>query len=207
MLANKEDKNLPKENTRLNFISSLQSPLLPALLLCRVHSDPSGRQWVDRQSRSVYRAFSFLFCAPHLCSMLQRMQFPSGMNLLWSGLIQSPHSLFGAIPAAGWAHPAPTAPLGCACLTIEQLLLSHCLFPLFFRPILDTFHRGATNSSKWLGFGHWCVYCKVYLSQSRTWIPVTEATPAATSATRTLSFTPNTDVSNHWPAADWPVKT
>lgn len=141
MLANKEDKNLPKENTRLNFISSLQSPLLPALLLCRVHSDPSGRQWVDRQSRSVYRAFSFLFCAPHLCSMLQRMQFPSGMNLLWSGLIQSPHSLFGAVPAAGWAHPAPTAPLGCACLTIEQLLLSHCLFPLFFRPILDTFSQ------------------------------------------------------------------
>lgn len=147
MLANNEDKNLLRENTRLNFLSSLQTLLLPALLSLQ-STLRAFRQAVNGQAVKA-SVQSFLFAVPcsSLVSYAHRMQFPSGMNLLWSGLIHSPHSLFGAMPAAAWAHPAPTVPWGVHALPSSNCSsLSHCLFlcslfPLYFCPILNMFSQ------------------------------------------------------------------
>lgn len=167
MLANNEDKNLLRENTRLNFLSSLQTLLLPALLSLQ-STLRAFRQAVNGQAVKA-SVQSFLFAVPcsSLVSYAPRMQLPSGMNLLWSGLIHSPHSLFGAMPAAAWAHPAPTVPLGCACPTIEQLLLSISLFvPLFPLPsvLLSNLKYVFTEVPQTPpdGFGNRCVHCKVW---------------------------------------------
>lgn len=140
MLGNKEDKHFLRENTRLNFITSLQTPLLPDLLSLQVHSDPSVRQWVVwaveasvQWFLSAVPCFSLISSAPHGSS---------------TGC-----SPFSDEPALSWAYPQATVLLGpyllqhgllyepqslweCACSTIEQLLLwsccSLCSLLLFF---------------------------------------------------------------------------
>lgn len=160
--------------------------------LCRVHSEPSGRQWMARQSRPVYRDFSLLFHAPHSFPMPPGCSSPqewtcSGLGsstaltvslgpcLLQHGLTQHPQSLWGV-------HALPSS----NCSSLSHCLFLCSLFPLYFCPILNMFSQ---RCHKLLQMA---LATGVSIARSGTGqpgTPPTEATPAATSATRTLSFT------------------
>lgn len=210
MLGNKEDKHLLRENTRLNFITSLQTSLLPHLLLLQVtlrHISEARSNAGSWGQCTVVSLCHSLFLTHFWCStwVLHRMQ-----SLQWwtcSGMgLSTGHSPFGVIPAPVWGDPWATVPFGVCMLhhpTTAPLIL---LFPLFPPSVHSSvpsqicLHRGTTNSSEWLGFGKWWVYCQagweqLCMAQGSPRTLSTEATPEAASATRTLSFTPDTEVS------------
>lgn len=147
MLANKGDKNLPRENTRLNFIISLQSPLLPALLSLQGALRPFGEAVSAQAVKVSVQSFLFaVLCSPVVPYAPQdAAPLRDEAALVWV-YPQPTQSLWGH-SCCSMGSPSIHSPFG-VCMPYHGATapLSHCLFlcslfPLFFCPVLDMFSQ------------------------------------------------------------------
>lgn len=95
MLAKKEDKNLLRENTRLNFISVLQTPLLPTLLSLQGILRPFREALSGQVIKVSVQSFLFAVWCSSLVSYVPQVVVPLRDE-----------------PALLWAYPQPRVSLG-----------------------------------------------------------------------------------------------